>query len=212
MANDKKQKIFGYILDCIKKNGYSPSIREICQKFNFASPRSGQKYLEALEEEGLLERSGQSRGIKIISAAGSAVGNMASTIYNAVNDTINLPILGRIAAGVPLALVEQTGETETLAVPRNLVGRKPCYVLQVKGDSMIDDHIMNGDFIVIEEGKTAENGQVVVALINNNEATLKRFYREPNRIRLQPANSTMKPIYVKDVAVQGVVRGLFRKF
>ena len=202
--NEKEQKVLAFVQDYLQENGFPPSVREICKEFDFASPRSGQKYLEALENAGYLEKSSKSRGLKLLSLFGTKQQLMSSVI--------NLPILGRIAAGAPLELVEQTGETETLAVPRHLVGRKPCYVLQVKGDSMIDDHIMSGDFIVIEENKTAENGQVVVALINNNQATLKRFYREKDRIRLQPANSSMKPIYVKDVAVQGVVRGLFRKF
>jgi repressor LexA len=95
---------------------------------------------------------------------------------------------------------------------RGGMARRPCYVLQVKGDSMVEDHILNGDFIVVEQRDTADDGQVVVALVNKTAATLKRLYREKNRVRLEPANSTMKPIYVKDVAVQGVVRGLFRKF
>jgi len=202
--NEKEQRVLEFIKDYVQENGFPPSVRDICKEFDFASPRSGQKYLEALESAGYLEKSNKSRGLKLLSLFGTKEPLMSSVI--------SLPILGRIAAGAPLDLIEQTGETEMLSVPKNLVGRKPCYVLQVKGDSMIDDHIMNGDFIVIEENKTAENGQVVVALINNNEATLKRFYREPSRIRLQPANSTMKPIYVKDVAIQGVVRGLFRKF
>lgn len=101
---------------------------------------------------------------------------------------------------------------EEMAVPTALVGRKPCYILQVKGNSMIEDHILNGDFVVIEKCETADDGEVVVALINRSEATLKRLYRETDRVRLEPANSTMKPIYVKDVAIQGKVRGLFRKF
>jgi repressor LexA len=202
--NEKEQQVLNFVQEYLQDNGYPPSVRDICKKFGFASPRSGQKYLEALEAAGYIEKSNKSRGLKLLSLFGTKEPLMSGLI--------SLPILGRIAAGAPLDLIEQTGEAEMMAVPRNLVGRKPCYVLQVKGDSMIDDHIMSGDFIVIEEAKSAENGQVVVALINNNEATLKRYYREPSRIRLQPANSTMKPIYVKDLAIQGVVRGLFRRF
>lgn len=124
-------------------------------------------------------------------------------------DTILLPFLGFIAAGAPIEVIEQS---EVMEVPKALIGRKPCYILQVKGESMIEDHIMNGDFIVVEKRDSADDGEVVVALINNDSATLKRIYREKERVRLEPANSTMKPIYVKDVAVQGVVRGLFRRF
>ncbi len=101
---------------------------------------------------------------------------------------------------------------EEIEVPRALVSKKPCYVLQVRGNSMIEDHILSGDFIVIEKTDTADDGEVVVALIDGSSATLKRMYREKTRVRLEPANATMKPIYVKDVAVQGIVKGLFRKF
>lgn len=199
MLNEKQQKILDYIKSHISKKGFPPSIREICKAFKFASPRAGQKYLEALEEAGYIIREGVSRGIKVVSSA-------ASTL---MTSTVAVPFLGYIAAGAPIEVVEQQEEME---VPTQLVGRRPCYVLQVKGDSMIEDYILNGDFIVVEQRETAENGQVVVALVNNNSATLKRFYKEKSRVRLEPANSTMKPIYVRDVAVQGVVRGLFRKF
>ena len=126
--------------------------------------------------------------------------------------TTTLPFLGYIAAGAPIEVIESARGGEEMEVPSSLVGRKPCYILRVKGNSMIEDHILNGDFIVVEKCETANDGEVVVALINRSEATLKRLYREPGRVRLEPANSTMKPIYVKDVAIQGKVRGLFRKF
>jgi repressor LexA len=99
-----------------------------------------------------------------------------------------------------------------MEVPAALVGKRPCYILQVKGNSMVEDHILNGDFIVVEKRETADDGEVVVALINRTSATLKRIYREKERVRLEPANSKMKPIYVKDIAIQGTVKGLFRKF
>jgi len=126
-----------------------------------------------------------------------------------MSQTVALPFLGFIAAGAPIDVVEQHEEID---VPASLVTRRPCYVLQVKGNSMIEDHILSGDFIVVEKADTADDGEVVVALIDGTSATLKRMYREKNRIRLEPANSAMKPIYVKDVAIQGKVKGLFRKF
>lgn len=191
---DKKQSILSFVTDHVANKGFAPSIREIAKAFKFKSPRSAQKYLEALEEEGHILREKVSRGIKVISQT---------------TDTVMLPFLGFIAAGSPIEVVEQR---EMMEIPRDLVGRKPCYILQVKGDSMIEDHILNGDFIVVEKCETANEGEVVVALVNNESATLKRLYREKSRVRLEPANSTMKPIYVKDVAVQGVVKGLFRRF
>ena len=192
--NEKQSKILTYIIQYKSDNGFPPSIREICKKFKFSSPRAGQKYLEALEEKGYIQRENAARGIKII---------------NELNQTTTLPFFGYIAAGAPIEVVDQKEEIE---VPKALVSKKPCYVLQVKGNSMIEDHILNGDFIVVEKCDTADDGEVVVALINNDSATLKRIYREKDRVRLEPANSNMKPIYVKDIAIQGKIKGLFRKF
>lgn len=193
--NQKQKEILEYIKGYIDDRGFPPSIREICRTAGFASPRAGQKYLESLEEKGFIQRENKPRGIKILGAA-----RMKSIL---------LPFFGYIAAGAPIEVVEEADEVE---VPAALVGRRPCYVLQVKGNSMIEDHIVDGDLIVVERCDTADDGEVVVALVNRSAATLKRLYREKDRVRLEPANSSMKPIYVKDVAIQGTVRGLFRKF
>jgi repressor LexA len=193
--NQKQKQVLEYIKSYIDDRGFPPSIREICRKLGFASPRAGQKYLEALEEKGFIQRESKPRGIKIMGGA-----RLKSVL---------LPFFGYIAAGAPIEVVEDAEEME---VPAALVGRRPCYVLQVKGNSMIEDHIVDGDLIVVERCETADDGEVVVALVNRSAATLKRLYRERDRVRLEPANSSMKPIYVKDVAVQGKVRGLFRKF
>lgn len=194
IMTDKKASILQFLKDYAQEKGFPPTLREISKAFGFASPRSAQKYVEALEKDGEIVRSSVPRGIKIESL----------TIQ-----TITLPFLGFIAAGAPIEVLEHN---EVMDVPRSLVGRKPCYILQVKGDSMIEDHILNGDFIIVEKRETADDGEVVVALIDNTSATLKRMFREKNRVRLEPANVTLKPLYVKDIAVQGVVKGLFRKF
>ncbi|MBI5399412.1 transcriptional repressor LexA [Candidatus Saganbacteria bacterium] len=194
ILNQKQKEVYDYVEKYINDKGFPPSIREVCKAAGFASPRAGQKYLEALEEQGYIQRENKPRGIKLLAAVSKAV---------------CLPFYGYIAAGAPIEVCEQQEEVE---VPSTLVGRRPCYVLQVKGNSMIEDHIVNGDLIVIEKCETADDGDVVVALINHSSATLKRIYREKNRVRLEPSNSTMKPIFVKDVAIQGKVRGLFRKF
>lgn len=198
MENNKRQQILAFVTKHVTEKGFAPSIREICKAMGFASPRAAQKHLEALEEAGYLYRESKARGIKILHER-----------MEAFAKTIALPFFGYIAAGAPIEVIEQQ---EEMAVPAALVGRKPCYILQVKGNSMIEDHILNGDFIVVERCETADDGEVVVALINRSEATLKRLYKEKDRVRLEPANSKMKPIYVKDVAIQGKVRGLFRKF
>ncbi|MFA4858345.1 MAG: transcriptional repressor LexA [Candidatus Margulisiibacteriota bacterium] len=214
MLNEKQQKILDYIKGQIVERGFPPSVREISRAFKFASPRSAQKYLESLEAAGYLERAGVSRGIKIISAASEKMSDRVTGVADAIGQVIMLPFYGYIAAGSPIEVLDHQ---EEISVPAQLVAgrrgavRRPCYVLQVKGDSMIEDHILNGDFIVVEQRDTADDGQVVVALVNKTSATLKRLYREKNRVRLEPANSAMQPIFVKDVAVQGVVRGLFRR-
>lgn len=195
ILNQKQQEIFEYIKSYIHDRGFPPSIREVCKAAGFSSPRAGQKYLESLEEQGYIQRENKPRGIKLLAGA-----KMHGTL---------LPFFGFIAAGAPIEVSEQQEEVE---VPSELVGRRPCYVLQVKGNSMIEDHILNGDLIVVERCDTADDGEVVVALINREAATLKRMYREKDRVRLEPANSSLKPIYVKDIAVQGTVRGLIRRF
>ena len=193
MINDKHNQILEYLKEHIIEKGFAPSIREVCKQFGFSSPRAGQKYLDSLEEQGLIEREKGSRALRI----------------PGLKTTAALPFFGFIAAGAPIEVVEQQEEIE---VPSTLVSKKPCYVLQVRGNSMIEDHILSGDFIVVERAETADDGEVVVALIDGTSATLKRMYREKNRVRLEPANSKMKPIFVKDVAIQGRVKGLFRKF
>lgn len=197
---ERQQEILDYIQDYTATQGFAPSIRDICDYFDISSTRGVHRHLETLEEKGYLKRASTPRSIKIIQ----------ESISDAFSRTVELPMLGFIAAGAPIEAIEQQ---ETMAVPAALVGKRPCYVLRVKGNSMIEDHILNGDFIVVERCETADNGEVVVALINNrSEATLKRLYREKDRIRLQPANSEHKPIYVKDIAIQGKVKGLFRRF
>lgn len=196
---ERQNQILEFVTEHVMKKGFAPSIREISKAMGFASPRAAHKHLKTLEEAGYLARESKARGIRVFS-----LDKMT---------TVSLPFLGFIAAGAPIEVVESARGGEQLSVPAALVGRKPCYILQVKGNSMIEDHILSGDFIVVEKRETADDGEVVVALINNRtEATLKRFYREKARIRLEPANSKMKPIYVRDVAIQGAVRGLFRKF
>jgi repressor LexA len=193
MINNTQTQILEYLKEHIIEKGFAPSIREVCKKFGFSSPRAGQKHLDSLEEQGFIERERGSRALRI----------------PGLKTTATLPFFGFIAAGAPIEVMDTKEEIE---VPRTLVSKKPCFVLQVKGNSMIEDHILSGDFIVIEKADTAYDGEIVVALVNGTSATLKRMYREKDRVRLEPANSSMKPIYVKDIAVQGKVKGLFRKF
>lgn len=195
----RQRQILDFVTSFINSNGYAPSIREIGQEFDLTSPATIHVHLENLKKKGFLKNSfNEARSIELIQ------------INANIAEAIELPLVGLIAAGEPIEAVE---EKETITVPADFVKDDAnSYVLKVKGESMIEDGILSGDFVIIERNHSPKNGDIVVALLDNAYATLKRFYREANRIRLQPANSAMKPIYTKDPLIQGVVRGVIRKF
>jgi len=197
----KQHQILEFIRDFTIDHGYSPSFREIAGHFNLSSISTVAGHIKALEEKGYLKRSSkEARSIELLPA------NEEMDI----GEIVNLPLMGLIAAGEP---IEAVANPEPVAIPADLVLKKAnSYVLQVKGDSMIEDGILSGDYVVIERNPSPENGDTVVALLENTYATLKKFYREKGRIRLQPANKNLKPIYVKDPLIQGVVRAVIRNF
>jgi len=191
-----KDRVYNYLCEYIMENGYPPSIREICQKMGFRSTSSAHFYLKLLDEEGRIRRSrNHNRAIEII----------GSETQEGLRP---LPLVGRIAAGVPIT-AEQHVEN-TIFVPKSLIRDEQSYMLQVKGDSMINAGIYDGDYLIIKPQETAEEGQIVVALVDE-EATVKRLYHDGDMIRLQPENDTMEPIMLKSVHIQGIVTGLFRK-
>jgi len=198
----KRQKlVYDYIASFIKQKGYAPSIVEICEKFGLSSPATIHKHLTNLESKGLIRRQKNlSRAIELLEP--SQAPSSASR---------EVPLLGLIAAGFP---IETFPSEETISVPEDMLGRGRTYVLKVKGDSMIEDHIQDGDYVIVDEAETADNGDTVVALVDNDSATMKKFYRENGNVRLQPANSSMTPIIVPadQVKIQGIVIGLLRKF
>jgi repressor LexA len=192
----RQREIYEYLKDHIRSRGYAPSIAEIGKQFQLSSPATVHKHLSHLEEKGLIRKQQNlSRAIEVVPESGN---------------TLSYPLLGEIAAGKPIEALDQHEVVELL--PDG--GDKDVFVLRVKGNSMIDDHIQSGDYVIVEKRNVAENGETVVALIDNDRATLKRFYRENGRIRLQPAHPDMKPIYVRegDFAIQGVVISVLRKF
>lgn len=200
----KQRKTLDFVTTFIEQKGYSPSYREIANGLKLSSVATVAQHIDTLVEKGFLEKGNNSARSLI----------PVDEVQSSVNEPgVGLPILGLIAAGSPIETV--TGHKETLEVPAFMVGSKNSYVLQVKGESMIEDGIHDGDYVVVQEKEVPSNGDTVVALVNGNEATLKRYYKESNRIRLQPANSTMEPIYVDaktPIKIQGVLIGLIRKY
>ncbi len=197
---ERQRDILEFIRDFQKKKGVAPTHREICEAFGYSSYGTVYKHLSLLQKKGLIRRDwNQKRGVEVVEepAAPEAL-------------VRELPLFGTIAAGRPLEVVQSE---ETIAVPLQLTSRGENFVLKVRGDSMIEDGIHDGDFVIIAPQNQAENGDMVVAMVEG-EVTLKRFYRDRNRIRLQPANSMMEPIFAapEHVVIQGRVVGLMRRF
>src|SRR3979411_197930 len=206
MAITKRQRqVYDFLQEFIQRNGYSPSFEEIGQGLELSSLATVHKHISNLEKKGLLTRDyNRSRSIDLIPPKGRLKQAMS------VNTAVVLPLVGRIAAGQPIEAM-QTAETISLA---DFVRSKEVFVLEVRGDSMQDEHILDGDYVLVEKSKTAHNGAIVVALMDLGDQTLKRFYREGDNIRLQPSNVDMKPIIVPaaSVEIQGRVIGVLRKY
>jgi repressor LexA len=196
----RQKEILDFLTRHIERKGYAPTIGEIGEHFGLSSLATVHKHLTNLQEKGLIKRSwNRSRALELVPSSVSV-------------RAVELPLLGRVAAGTP---IEAVTSSETIFVPENLVGRRDTYVLQVKGDSMIDEQIRDGDYVIVEDRKTARDGEMVIALVGGENVTLKKLYREGGgKVRLQPANARMKPIFVDqdDLTVQGVVIGVLRKY
>jgi repressor LexA len=209
MALTKRQReVYDFISTFVHKNGYSPSFEEIGDGMGLSSLATVHKHLTNLETKGMLKRDyNRSRSIDVIVPRGRAKQEMAM----AASAAGVLPLLGRIVAGQPVEAMQNPNETISLT---DLTRSKEVFVLQVSGDSMQDEHIVDGDYVLVERMKTARDGEIVVALVDGSETTLKRFYREGSRVRLQPANATMAPIMVAASAceIQGRVIGVLRKY
>lgn len=199
----RQEAILRFIIDHEKKVGYPPSIREICERFGIASPRGAVKHLEALEKKGYIERAkGISRGITVLANA-----------YDRfeLERQVMIPVVGVIAAGEALEAVEAISEHVPVAEGFLKKGFE-YYALKVRGDSMIDEHILHGDYVIMRKQNWADNGDIVAALIDNSYATLKRYYRKEDMVTLKPANAQMEPILVEAnrVTIQGKLVGVIR--
>jgi repressor LexA len=216
---ERRRRILEHIALTVRERGYPPSVRELAEAVGLASTSAVHHHLMALERDGLLERgTHSSRALRLTPAGSQAVGTPLPrpargrvTPFRMPLDrnVIQLPVLGEIAAGQPIEAYEDA--TESLEVPSSIQAREGSYVLRVRGKSMIDALIDDGDYVIVQPQATARDGDIVVALLDDNGVTLKRFYREKDRIRLQPANADMDPIYASEVQVQGKVVGVIRK-
>src|SRR6202795_27079 len=200
MAVTRRQKeVLDFLESFVTRNGYSPSFEEIARGLDLKSLATVHKHITNLEKKGLLDRvHNRSRSIDVVPP-----GTRTRT-------SERLPLVGRIAAGLP---VEATETSESISL-HDVVGNKDVFALEVRGDSMRDEHIVNGDYVLVERTRTAREGEIIVALVDGSDATLKRFYREGNMIRLQPSNTEMAPIYAPaaNVSIQGKVLGVLRKY
>ncbi len=191
----RQTEILHFVRRFINDHDYAPSYREIAAYFNLKSTATVAEHIESLKTKGYL--SAEDRSARSLVPA-----------LDPMSEVKNVPLLGSIAAGSP---IEAIRTNETIDIPHDMVGRN-TYALRVRGSSMIEDNILDGDYVVIEPTTNVRDGDIVVALLEDGTVTLKRFYREANAIRLQPANGAMKPIYVRKVAIQGRVKGVIRRF
>ena len=215
MALTKRQRqVYDFIAEFVQGKGYSPSFEEIGDGLGLSSLATVHKHITNLEKKGLLRRDyNRSRSIDVLPPKGrlkQALAAAASVAAASPRLAAALPLVGRIAAGKPVETLENP---ETISLS-DITGTKDVYVLEVRGDSMQDEHILDGDYVLVEKTKTARDGEIIVALVENTDTTLKRFYREGDRIRLQPSNAAMQPIIAPaaSVQVQGRVIGVLRKY
>jgi repressor LexA len=213
---ERRQRIIEFIARTVADRGYPPSVREIAEAVGLASTSAVHHHLVALERAGMLERSGRSsRALRLTAEAEASIAPTRPARATITpfrmpidRDPVRLPLIGEIAAGQP---IEAYQDAEPMEVPRAIQAREDSYVLRVRGKSMIDALIDDGDFVIVQPQATARDGDIVVALLEDNGVTLKRFYREDGRIRLQPANAELEPIYATDLQIQGKVVGVIRK-
>ena len=203
----KQQAIFAYIIEYIEDHHYPPSVRDIAAHFELASAGGVHKHLKNLAEKGYISLDPNvSRSICVLK------GDAAKVPGSTHSPVVELPLMGAVAAGQP---IEHFVENETMALPEFMVRRpERSFLLEVRGNSMIEESILSGDYVIVEKQDHADNGEMVIAMIDYKEATLKRFYREGKNVRLQPANFDMDPIIVAadTVSIQGIVRGVLRSY
>lgn len=205
----KEKAILKFIETQVRANGYPPSVREIGKAIGLSSTATVHAYLEKLEKQGLIKKEGKKgRTLKVIKGSNETPFTQASKEFYTQRELVEVPIIGKITAGQPILAVENV--TDTFPIPIDFVGNSESFMLTVRGESMIEAGILDGDYILVKKQNDARNGEIVVALIGE-EATVKTFYKEKDHIRLQPENHTMDPIIVPNCQILGKVAGVFRK-
>ena len=213
VLNKREKAILKYIEKQVKLNGYPPSVREIGKAVGLRSTATVHMYISLLEEKGYIKKKGQKgRALTLLKGADkqpiSKPEDRDGKNYYSTREMVEVPVVGKITAGQPILAVENI--TDTFPIPIDFVGNQESFMLTVSGESMIEAGIFNGDYILVRRQNTAENGEIIVALIED-EATVKTFYKEKDHIRLQPENSTMDPIIVPNCEILGKVTGVFRR-
>jgi len=204
---EKQQQILDFISAKIEEQGYPPSVREICSAVGLKSTSTVHGYLDRLQKKGFIQKdASKTRAIRIMND--SRVKKFSSIKPSPVKEMIEVPIIGRVTAGQPILAVENI--EDTFPLPMEFAKNKDLFMLRVNGDSMVNAGILDNDFVIVEQTNTAKNGDIVVALIED-EATVKRFFKEKGHFRLQPENDYMEPIIVKELSILGKVVGVFRK-
>lgn len=205
----RQQEIYDFIKSYQREKGYPPSVREMASAVGLSSPSTVHAHLASLEEHGLIKRDKtKPRALELFNEDGSAV-KLAAVEENPSRGTVTLPLIGRVAAGIPI-LAEQNVE-DSFTLPAEIATDSSSFVLEVHGDSMVNAGIFNGDYIIVREQHSAMNGEIVVAMIDGS-ATVKTFYKERGRVRLQPENDAMEPIYAENPTILGKVVALMRRF
>ncbi|ODG93265.1 MULTISPECIES: transcriptional repressor LexA [Bacillaceae] len=208
----RQAEILAYIKDEVKIKGYPPSVREIAEAVGLASSSTVHGHLERLEQKGYIRRDPtKPRAIEILGDTAAVVNEVQASYSEIYNDIINIPVIGKVTAGIPITAVENVEEyfpLPTSVAPSN----EQVFMLRVEGDSMINAGILNGDLVIVKKQFTAENGEIVVAMTEDSEATVKRFYKESDHFRLQPENDALFPILLKQVSILGKVIGVYRTY
>jgi len=206
-VSDKQKMILDFLDKEIQEKGYPPSVREICQAVGLKSTSTVHGYLQRLEKKGFIKKDAtKTRALKVLNG-GDTTKNAQPNPANVYKEYVDVPIIGKVTAGQPILAVENV--EDTFPIPVQYTHNSDVFMLKVKGESMIEAGILDGDLVLVKKQSYAANRDIVVAMIEN-EATVKRFFKEKNAVRLQPENSSMEPIFVRDVSILGKVVGLFR--